>query len=219
MSAAGARLRRTARREWAPAAGDVRRVLSRDGPRAVPLTLAAVALVGLLRVGEAVGGGPAVFVRRIGVVDASLPGWLALARTPLSLFVPAVGLPVWGALAQVLVVFGVAEITVGRVRTLVVAYAATLAGTAFARWAVPHALFGLGPADALVRDTGPSSAVVALAVFVGYRYRAGWTCAAVVAGVLLEARLQPDLAGREHLLALLAAGVCCLAYRRGGRVR
>lgn len=50
-------------------------------------------------------------------------------RTPLSLFAPALDLPVWGALAQILLVFGPAEVRLGRWHTLAVAYPATPAGT------------------------------------------------------------------------------------------
>jgi hypothetical protein len=88
------------------------------------------------------------FVQDTGAVRAEDPLWLALLRTPLSLFVPALDLPVWGALAQILLVFGIAEICLGRWRTLVIAYAATLAGTLYARvgiWLGPTARSGCPP--------------------------------------------------------------------------
>ncbi|MFD0384163.1 hypothetical protein ACFQ2B_23425 [Streptomyces stramineus] len=99
------------------------------------MTLSAVALTSAFQI---VQNQPWGFepVQKLGSVQAQLPWWLALLRTPLSLFVPALDLPVWGALAQVLLVFGVAEICLGRWRTLAIAYVATLAGTMYARLAI-----------------------------------------------------------------------------------
>jgi hypothetical protein len=212
VNAAATRLRRAAYREWGALAGDVREALTRDGWRAVPLTVCCVVLIGALQAAQHTGRGE-VLVRRAGVVDAAQPWWRALLRTPLSLFVPAPDLPVWGAMAQVLVVFGIAETTLGRGRTLFVAYFSTLGGTVFARLVLaggPPPLPGLGPADAFTRDTGPSAAVVALALCVAWRYRARWTCAAVVLAMAAEVVLFPDLAGWEHLAALAAAACCAL---------
>ncbi|WP_199239344.1 hypothetical protein [Streptomyces sp. ICBB 8177] len=205
-----ARLYRAAFREYGALLADLRLALLRDGWRAVPLTLVCVTLIGVLQAVQHTAWGDAL-VNRAGVVSASLLWWKALLRTPLSLFVPALDLPVWGALAQVLLVFGIAEITLGRVRTLTVAYVSTLAGTLYARWGVargPHAVLGLAPIDAFIRDTGPSAAVVALAICVAWRYRAWWTAALVAGSMALEALLWPNLAGWEHLAAILAA--CCL---------
>jgi hypothetical protein len=196
-------------------ARDVNDGLARDGWRAVPLTLVAVVLICLLQAVQQTGPGNAL-VGRGGGVEAALPWWSALARTPLSLFVPAADLPVWGALAQVLAVFGPAEITLGRARTLAVAYLATLSGTVCARWAVAHGMLGLSPADAFTRDTGPSSAVVALAVCVAWRYRAWWTALAVVLAMAGEVVFRPNLAGWEHLVAIGVAVVACLARETAG---
>jgi hypothetical protein len=213
---AGVRLRRAADREWRPLARDVRAALVRRGWRAVPLTLGSVALICLLRAAQHTGAGAAL-VGRGGGVEAALPWRTELARTPLSLFVPAAGLPMWGALAQVLVVFGAAEITLGRPRTLLIAYVATLTGTLCARWAVAYGVLGLGPADAFAWDTGPSSAVVALAICVAWRYRAWFTGSAVVLAMTLEAAARPDLAGWEHLVAIAVALSYCAISPRGVR--
>ncbi|MDH2388759.1 hypothetical protein QCN29_08150 [Streptomyces sp. HNM0663] len=209
------RLSAFARREWGPLYGAVRTALVTDGWQAVPLTLTAVCLTALLQVAQHQpwGYGP---VRLIGAVRAEDPLWLGLLRTPLSLFVPALDLPVWGALAQILLVFGIAEITVGRGRTLAVAYLATLAGTLYARIGIalgPDAFAGLGlPAsDAHVVDTGPSAAVVGLAVFVCWRHRAWFTAGLVVAAMVVEVVVKPNLAGKEHLAAIAAALALCAA--------
>src|SRR5947199_1460607 len=132
------------------------------------MTLGAVVLTAVIQLVQNQSSWGYRFVQHTGGVRAEDPLWLSLLRTPLSLFVPALDLPVWGALAQLLFVFGMAEICLGRWRTLALAYAATLAGTLYARvgiWLGPDSRLGLSAADAHVVDTGPSAAVVGLAVF------------------------------------------------------
>lgn len=212
-------LGRAARREWGPLRSAVRAPLAADGLRAVPVTLAAVCLTGLLQVvqNRPWGYGP---VQTLGAVRAQDPLGVALLRTPLSLFVPALDLPVWGALVQMLVVFGVAEVCLGRWRTLLIAYAATLAGTLYARIGIaagPDGFFGLPASDARIVDTGPSAAVVALAVCVCWAYRARVTGALVIVAMAAEAVVKDNLAGREHLAAIVAALVLCAVPVPGGR--
>ncbi|UUS30688.1 hypothetical protein NRO40_07475 [Streptomyces changanensis] len=209
-----------ARREWGPLFGTVRAALRDRGWRAVALTLGAVCLTSLFQLvqNQPWGYGP---VQAVGSVRAEDPLWQALLRTPLSLFVPALDLPVWGALAQVLVVFGIAEVCLGRARTLLIAYTATLAGTTYARVGIalgPDAPLGLGlPAsDARVVDTGPSAAVVGLAVFVCWRYRARLTGWLVIAAMVVEVVVKPNLAGKEHLVAIavVVAGYGVVLWRQ-----
>ncbi|WP_280719736.1 hypothetical protein [Kitasatospora sp. MAP5-34] len=150
------------------------------------------------------------FVSRAGVVRAAQPMDISLLRTPLSLFVPALDLPVWGALAQVFVVFGIAELVLGLRMTLFVGYAGTLAGTFFTRLGVARGsghLFHLPAWFAQVRDAGPSAAVVALVLCVAWRYRAWFTGVTVVVMMVGEAIALPNLAGLEHLAALAAAAL------------
>ncbi|MFJ6521465.1 hypothetical protein ACIQJ4_24785 [Streptomyces filamentosus] len=214
-------VRRFARREWGPLLAVLRRELTARRWRAVPLTLTAVCLTALFQFAQNQdwGYGP---VQAVGAVRAGDPLWLALLRTPLSLFVPALDLPVWGALAQVLLVFGIAELCLGRWRTLGIAYLATLCGTLYARVGIalgPGTPFGLPASDAQVVDTGPSAAVVGLAVYVCWRQRAYWTGGAVVVAMVVEVFVKPNLAGKEHLAAI--AGVLVLiavqAWRRRGQ--
>jgi hypothetical protein len=210
-----------ARREWGPLYAAVRRALDERRWRAVPMTLAAVLLTALLHLVQSRpwGLGP---VGAVGFVRAEDPWWLALLRTPLSLFVPALDLPVWGALAQILVVFGIAEITLGRLRTLAVAYGATLAGTAYARIGVavgPDGFLGLPASDAQVVDTGPSAAVVGLAVWVCHRYRAWLTMGLVVAAMVAEVVVKNNLAGKEHLASIAAVLVALAVLEVRGRRR
>ncbi|MFC8519645.1 hypothetical protein [Streptomyces sp. NPDC057257] len=212
-------LARWARAEWGLLYVTVREPLVKRRWRAVPMTLGAVALTAAIQLAQNQSWGYR-FVQDVGGVRAEDPLWLALLRTPVSLFVPAPDLPVWGALAQILFVFGVAEICLGQWRTLVIAYTATLAGTLYARlgiWLGFDNPFGLPASDALVVDTGPSAAVVGLAVFVGWRYGAHVTAGAVAAAMVVEVMLKGNLAGKEHLAAIVAVvaliGLSALRHR------
>ena len=206
------RLARWARAEWGLLYVTVREPLLKQRRRAIPMTLGAVVLTTVIQIVQNQSWG-FQFVQNIGAVRAEDPLWLSLLRTPLSLFVPALDLPVWGALAQILFVFGVAEICLGRWRTLVIAYAATLAGTLYARlgiWLGFDNAFGLPSSDARVVDTGPSAAVVGLAVFLGWRYGAYVTACGVTAAMAVEVLLKGNLAGKEHMAAIATVGVLCL---------
>lgn len=218
---AGGRLARLARTEWGPLYAAVRGGIAERRWWAAPTTVAAVCLTALLQFAQNQPWGYQ-FVQNIGSVRADDPLWLALLRTPLSLFVPALDLPVWGALAQILLVFGIAEICVGWWRTLVIGYAATLAGTLYARVGIawgPDGPLGLPASDAQVIDTGPSAAVVGLAVYVCWRYRAWLTGGLVIAVMVAEVFVKNNLAGKEHLAAIAAVLVLCgcaeVLQRRG----
>ncbi|MFI1719988.1 hypothetical protein [Streptomyces sp. NPDC020489] len=211
---------RWARAEWGPLYATVRGPLLRRRWRAVPMAIGAVCLTAALQFTQNQPWGHG-FVQDVGAVRAEDPLWLALLRTPLSLFVPAPDLPVWGALAQILVVFGIAEICLGWWRALALAYAATLAGTLYARlgiWLGPDSPIGLPASDARVVDTGPSAAVVGLAVFVAWRCRAYATAGVVIVAMVVEVLLKDNLAGKEHLAAIAAVLVLCgirgLRHRR-----
>ncbi|MFI2199597.1 hypothetical protein ACH47Z_02185 [Streptomyces sp. NPDC020192] len=206
-------LARWAREEWGLLYVTVREASLKRRLRAIPMTLAAVGLTALLQWVQNQQWGYQ-FVQNVGAVRAEDPLWLALLRTPLSLFVPALDLPVWGALVQILLVFGIAEICIGWWRTLTIAYVATLAGTLYARVGISlgtHAPFGLPWTDAQVVDTGPSAAVVGLAVYVAWRYGAYATAGAVTVAMVAEVLVKENLAGKEHLAALMAVGMLCLA--------
>jgi hypothetical protein len=215
-------VRAFARREWGPLYATLRKALVTKKWRAVPMTLGAVCLTALFQLvqNQSWGFRP---VHDIGFVKAEDPLWVALLRTPLSLFVPALDLPVWGALAQVLLVFGIAEIALGRWRTLVIAYVSTLAGTTYARIGIalgPDGFFGLPASDAQVVDTGPSAAVVGLALFVCWRFRAWLTAALVIVSMVVEVLVKDNLAGKEHLAAIAAVlVVCALSALRQRRLR
>jgi len=139
-------------------------------------------------------------------------------RLPLSMLAPAPDLPAWGAVAQVLVVFAVAEVQLGRWRTLLLAVCTNALTTLSARlmWVAGQTLgVGTPQIDAYELDTGPSTVVVALTVYVLLRARA-WRLLAVTAlAMILETLLAPNLAGREHLVAL---GLGAAAYLLGDRI-
>lgn len=209
-------LRRAARREWGSLWATVRAALAAARLWAIPMTVAAVCLTALLHALQQHAWGLGV-VHALGAVQAEDPLPVSLLRTPLSLFVPAPDLPVWGALAQILVVFGTAEICLGRWRTLLIAYVATLAGTLYARIGValgPDGLFGLPASDAVIVDTGPSAAVVGLAVYLCYVHRARFTGALVIAAMVAEVVLKNNLAGKEHLVAIAAVLLMCVRAPR-----
>ncbi|MGY5045151.1 hypothetical protein ACWDE0_05760 [Streptomyces sp. 900105755] len=214
-------LARWAHAEWGLLYATVRGPLAKHRLRAVPMTTGAVCLTALLQFAQNQSWGYG-FVQDVGAVRVADPLWASLSRTPLSLFVPALDLPVWGALAQVLVVFGLAEVCLGWWRTLVVAYAATLAGTLYARTGValgPHGPLGLPASDARVVDTGPSAAVVGLAVYLGWRYGAYVTAGAVAAAMAVEVAVKDNLAGKEHLAAIAGTAALCAAVPAGRRLR
>lgn len=213
---------RWARAEWGLLWATVREPLlkgPRQAPGAIPMTLTAVSLTALLQLVQNQSWGHRL-VQQAGGVRAAAPLGTALLRTPLSLFVPALDLPVWGALVQILFVFGISEICLGWWRTLTIAYVATLTGTLYARAGIalgPGTPLGLPASDARVVDTGPSAAVVGLAVYVGWRYGAQVTALAVVVAIAAEVAVKENLAGKEHVAAVAAVTVLLAAGPRAAR--
>ncbi|MFF3935247.1 hypothetical protein [Streptomyces phaeofaciens] len=213
---------RTLRGEWEGIVVDPLRRLRRRGPAA--LLLAFVACGGVIFF-HAIAQRPAgaTAVRILGGVQGDLPLWLALLRTPVSLYVPALDLPVWAGITQLFLAFALAELALGRARTLAVAYAATLAGTLTVRvliamgpdrWGV-----GLPPETAQVLDTGPSAAVVGLFTYLSVVRRAPVVFTLTGGSMVVESLAKPNLAGREHLIAVGAALVLGLLHGQGGRLR
>lgn len=149
---------------------------------------------------------------------AVLPFPLALARLPGSMVAPAPRLPMWGALAQVLLCFGLAEVHLGRRRTLlVIAFTHSIA-TLFGRMFIalgPHAPLHLGLPrwNRWERDTGPSAAVVGLGTMLGVLLRLPILTGMLVLSMLIEAAIKPDLADREHLVAIATGGLIALAIQ------
>lgn len=199
----------------------IRDTLVHEKWRAIPMTIGAVCLTSVFQIVQNTSWGFQP-VQNLGSVKAVDPLWLALLRTPLSLFVPALDLPVWGALAQILLVFGVCEMCIGWWRTLLIGYVATLAGTTYARIGLSLGAqhpFGLPVSDRIVNDTGPSAAVVGLAIYVCWRYRAYLTGALVIAAMTGEVLVKDNLAGKEHLAAIAAVMAVCVVRAKWGPER
>jgi len=212
---------------WAPArilAGEADRIfrpvlveLRARGLRAIPFSLCSAALIAAFGLLQHTNSGWWL-VEHVAAVYQALPIWLILLRLPLSMFAPAPDLPAWGAVAQVLVVFAVAEIQLGRWRTLLVAVCTNALTTLSARlmWWVGEMLgVGTPQIDAYELDTGPSTVVVSLAVYVLLRCRAYTLLAVTVLAMVLETVLLPNLAGREHLVAV---GLGVAAFLLGDRL-
>ncbi|MFF1546742.1 hypothetical protein [Streptomyces sp. NPDC058291] len=201
---------------------DPLRQLRRRGPAA--LLLAVVACLGVIffhAIAQHPAGAKAV--RVLGGVQGDLPLWLTLLRTPVSLYVPALDLPVWAGITQLFLAFALAELSLGRRRTLLVAYASTLAGTLSVRvmLAMGPGWWGLGlpPEAGQVLDTGPSAAVVGLFTFLSVVRRAPIVFTLTGGSMVLESIAAPNLAGREHLIAVAAAVVMGLLHERARRGR
>ncbi len=213
---------RTLCAEWHAIVVDPVRRLRRRGPGG--LLLAFVACGGVIFF-HALAQRPAGadVVRAVGGVQGDLPLWLALLRTPVSLYVPALDLPVWAGITQLFLAFALSEVTLGRARTLAVAYASTLAGTLTARVMIaagPDRFgFGLPPEAGEVLDTGPSAAVVGLFTYLSVVRRAPVVFFLTGGSMVWESIAKPNLAGREHLIAVAAAVVLGLLHGQGDRWR
>lgn len=186
------------------------------GLAAFPLALISAATVAVF--GSIQHTAPGLWlVEHVAGVYQALPLGLLLLRLPLSMFAPAPDLPAWGATLQVLVVFGVCEIALGRARTLITAVCVN-GLTTLAAWLMivigSHLALGTPQIDAYELDTGPSTVVVALSVYVALRYRAYVLLGLTAAAMVTEALVLPNMAGREHLVAL-ALGA--LAFTVGER--
>ncbi len=211
---------RTLRGEWHGMVVDPVRQLMRRGLSG--LVLAFVAAFGVIffhalaqhREGETA-------VRILGGVQADLPLWQALLRTPVSLYVPALDLPVWAGITQLFIAFALAELALGRGRTLFISYATTLAGTLTVRLmlAIGPGWWGLGlpPEIGHVLDTGPSAAVVGLFTYLSVVRRAPVVFFLTGGSMVAESVVRPNLAGREHLIAVAAAFVLALVHERAWR--
>ncbi|MEU7054689.1 hypothetical protein [Streptomyces sp. NPDC046197] len=208
---------RTLRNEWHAIVVDpVRRLMHRGLSGLVLAFVAAFGVIFFHALAQRPAG--AVAVRILGGVRADLPLWLALLRTPVSLYVPALDLPVWAGITQLFLAFALAELTLGRGRTLAISYATTLGGTLTVR--VMIALgpgwggLGLPPEIGQVLDTGPSAAVVGLFTYLSIVRRAPVVFFLTGGSMVWESVAKPNLAGREHLIAVAAAIVLGLLHGR-----
>ncbi|MFD7667631.1 hypothetical protein [Streptomyces sp. NPDC059788] len=202
--------------QWYRVAGPAWAALCRRRLAAVPLTAASVVLVITFHALAPTDAG-ARLVWSLGGVRADVPVRLVLLRLPLSLFAPAPGLPWWGALAQVVVIFGAAECVLGTARMATVSLAVTAAATFFARFLLtlgPGHPLAVSPAEATLADTGPSAAVVGLLICVGWACRAPVLIVGTALTFSLECVLTATLSSRAHLGGIAAALLCAAVVRR-----
>lgn len=172
---------------------------------AIPATLICVATIGLLWILEMIRPTGLAFVLDIAGVRQGEPIWKLLPQLPLSLFAPAPDLPAWGAMAQVLIAFGIAECWLGWKKMIAIAMI-TSAVTSMAARGMVYASnwlhIGTPQIDNFQVDTGPSVAVVALLIYLALRLRTYWVVALTAVSMGGEAAILPNLAGREHLVAI-----------------
>lgn len=204
---------RILRHEWEGVVVASWRELRRRGLAGVAVALvAAVAVIGLHEYQQTDTG--ADVVGMLSEVRADQPVLVSLLRTPVALFVPAVDLPAWGGLPRLILAFALAELLFGRARTLLVAYAVTLSGTMGARVLIALGPDRLGLPAEVARDvdTGASAAVVGLFAFVAVARRAPVLFLATVVPTVLGSVAKPNLAGREHLIAVAFALALAAAF-------
>lgn len=173
-------------------------------PMAIPGTLVCVALIGFFGlIQHSVGG--LSFMLAVAGIHQNEPLWEVLTQIPLSMFAPAPDLPVWGALTQVFIAFGIAECWLGWKRTVGIAVWTSAVTSVVARIMAAvssHLFIGTPEVDKFQLDTGPSVAVVALLVYLALRLRTYWIVAVTALSMGSEAAILPNLAGREHLVAI-----------------
>ncbi|KJY34720.1 hypothetical protein [Streptomyces sp. NRRL S-495] len=206
-------IRRAAESEWGLLYRRAHARLRARGAAALTLTLVSSCLVLLFAAIDEFPNG-AAFVSRAGVVRATDPWEVALLRLPVSIFVPAIGLPCWTAVLLVVLAFGTAELTLGPWRTLAIGYTCSLVSTCYARFGVsqpPGHLLHLPAEFAQVRDTGPSVAVIGLGLLVAWRFGARRTALGVVLLTTAITAVDPELAGYEHMAALVTAALLLFA--------
>ncbi|MFJ9864145.1 hypothetical protein [Streptomyces sp. NPDC101165] len=213
---------RTLRGEWQAVVVDPVGLLARRGLSGLSLAfVAAFGVVFFHDVAQHPTG--AWWVERLGGVKADLPLWLSLLRTPVSLYVPALDLPVWAGITQLFLAFALAELALGRARTLALAHGTTLAGTLAARLMIALGPgwwgFGLPPECGKVLDTGPSAAVVGLFTYLAVVRRAPVVFTLTGGSMVWESVAVPNLAGREHLIAVGVSIVLGLLHGRRERLR
>jgi hypothetical protein len=134
----------------------------------------------------------------------------------MSLFLPTPYLPVWAASGQILVVFGLGEMILGRWLTVMVATVGHFGSSlvAFVVLNTVHGnVFGLTPALLHALDTGPSAATTAVgaSLLVAVRMR---KCAWLLTFALIAAALiAPGIDGVEHLVALTCGLIAGATFR------
>jgi hypothetical protein len=150
---------------------------------------------------------------------AATPWRQALWRIPLSVIAPALHLPSWGAVLQVLVVLLIVQPVLGTTRTVAVAVTGHLLATLAMRLLVVVAVFHVPGVWRHELDTGPSVAVLCVAVAALTVTRANVLCLVVVGGVAAEVVALRSQAGFEHAIGLLVGAAAGLLWRSSSQKR
>lgn len=173
--------------------------------RAIPGTVASVTLIALFAIIQHFRPAGITFVNAVAGVHQGEPLWEVLLQLPLSMFAPAPMLPAWGAMTQVFVAFGISECWLGWRKMLAIAVLTSAVTSMAARIMVAVSSYwsiGTPEIDNWQLDTGPSVGVVALLIYLALRVRTYWIVALTAVSMGGEAALLPNLAGREHLVAI-----------------
>jgi hypothetical protein len=151
------------------------------------------------------------------------PLYLTLVKLPLSMFAPAALLPFWFAIAQVAVVYSLAQALVGARATALVALTGhTLATVTAYLWILAGPPIGVGHRYDHFADAGPSVAVVSLLAYIALSRRASWLAIGMITYHAIEVGIFNALSQREHLIgtvtgALAGAATRHVAGRRSAR--
>ena len=205
---------------WRRFAAIVRERWRTNGPGSVTLGVSAALLI-LMFSALRSSAQEASAVDAVSGLRSDLPWPIWCLRLPLSMFAPAQQLPVLGAVAQVLIVVTLGELLVGRRRLVTVAVAAHVVASLVGRLVATHTVtFGvLAPTSfAWVRDTGPSAAIVGLAVALAVASRVP-ALTVTITGLLAAAAVAAfSLAGVEHLVAIVVGLVVGGCWLRAGAI-
>jgi len=199
--------------EWQDLVDSVVVEARRRGVAGFPVTALATTSVLVLAVMNA--GPTGHHLIRLGVDEyARLPIRAALERLVPSFAAPTARLPVWGALVQVALVFGIAEALYGSRLTALVALLAHCVATLSARafiWMGPHVFFGMLAIAGRYADSGPSGATVGLLAFLVVRRRSFQGAVLLIAFLLAEWAWKHGLAQREHIIAAVVGALVAIA--------
>jgi hypothetical protein len=172
---------------------------------AIPGTVVSVTMIALFAIIQHFRPTGLDFVQAVAGVHQGEHLWEVLLQLPLSMFAPAPMLPAWGAMLQVFVAFGISECWLGWRKMLAIAVLTSAVTSMAARLMVAISMswyIGTPEIDNWQLDTGPSVGVVSLLIYLALRLRTYWIVALTAVSMGGEAALLPNLAGREHLVAI-----------------
>jgi hypothetical protein len=142
------------------------------------------------------------------------PLYLTLGKLPLSMFAPAALLPFWFAIAQVAVVYSLAQALVGVRATMLVALSGHALATVTAYlWILTGPPIGVGHRYDHFPDAGPSVAVVSLLAYIAVSRRVSWLAIGMITYHAIEVGVFNGLSQREHLIGTVTGALAGGAAR------